>query len=80
MPKGNGEIMYGMTGQKDLRQNIYTGVPLSKENSFASIAVKQGETKAIDVKASECYGCWYFIRVQAQSPTQVVYRLTVSRG
>jgi hypothetical protein len=77
--RGAGRLMYARTGQREHSQNIYTAVPVSAEGALEWREVGQGETKTISVTASECYGCWYFVRVEVPSLTKSSYRLTVSR-
>ena len=79
MLRGHGRLMYSRTGQREHSQNIYTAVPVSVDNSLEWREVDQGETRTISVTASECYGCWYFVRVEVPSLSKSSYRLTVSR-
>ena len=79
MPRGQGRLMYHRTGQRDPSQNIYTAVPVNVNNSLEWVEVQQGETQTISVTASDCYGCWYFLRVEVPGLVKSSYRLTVSQ-
>lgn len=79
MLRGRGKVMYHRTGERESAQNIYTAVPVSGENSLEWREVLQGETGTMTLTASDCYGCWYFVRVEVPSLSKSSYRLTVAR-
>jgi hypothetical protein len=71
--------MYQRTGQKDYNNNIFTAIPYTKDNSHEFKQVGQGETHQFNIVGSECYTCWYFIRVDVEVPDNADYTLTINQ-
>lgn len=63
MVEGNGTVSVGYTGQLDPRQNLLSAMPFNDASSKYSFDVQQGQSLSLPLNGSECYGCWYLIRV-----------------
>lgn len=74
----NATIMYQKSGQQDPNNNIYTGVPITMNNSHEAFNVSQGRYRVISIDGSECYSCWYFIRIDIDDTVRTRYEFSVS--
>lgn len=80
MKRANGTIMYGKTGQLDRNQNLYSAIPINGSNSLAHYDVQEGKYRAINVKGSDCFTCWYFINCTFNNPAATTFTVTASEG
>lgn len=80
MKRANGTIMYGKTGQLDRNQNIYSAIPINGSNSLAHYDVQEGKYRAINIKGSDCFTCWYFINTTFNNPAATTFTVTASEG
>jgi hypothetical protein len=60
--------------------NIYTGVPLTVNNSFNAFNVSQGKYRIIEVNGSNCYSCWYFIRIDIKDTVATRYEFSIAQA
>jgi hypothetical protein len=52
---------------------------VSKDNAAAaSEDVRQGETQVLQIAGDACFSCWYFIRVEVDSPYQSAFVLALT--
>lgn len=76
-------MMYNQAGQKELKTNIFTGVPYNANNSleYREINTIYNETNSIiNIAGDQCFGCWFFIRIVVVDPSATTYQLTVSEN
>lgn len=76
----NATIMYQKAGQMYENNNIYTGVPLTVNNSFNAWNVSQGRYRIIEVNGSNCYSCWYFIRIDINDTVATRYEFSIAQA
>jgi hypothetical protein len=76
----NATIMYQRAGEEYVHNNIYTGVPLSANNSHAVYNVSQGKFKVLTINGSNCYSCWYFIRINVNATKQARYEFSIAES
>lgn len=62
-----------------MNNNIYTGVPLTQENSHTAFNVSQGKYRVITVNGSNCYSCWYFIRIDINDTVATRYEFNIAQ-
>lgn len=74
----NATIMYQRTGQEDINNNIYTGVPLTPNNSHGAYNVSEGKYRVIRVTGSNCFSCWYFIRIDITGGSATRYAFSIA--
>ena len=79
MTQGDSTIMYSRTGQKDFTNNIYSAVPMSEQNSIKTLNVSANTIGQIDIPGSECYQCWYFVKVVLKTPSLSYYRISLTQ-
>lgn len=77
--EGTTTVMYSRTGQKDYDNNIFTSIPVSKQNAIGYLEVPEGKTEELKIKGDECYECWFFITIRVSNPKLAYYRLTVNK-
>jgi hypothetical protein len=75
MPRGDGIVSVGHTGQLDASQNLFSAMPYNEDNSVLTAEVTSGQSKSILISGDQCYSCWYLIRVDLTSPSQTSFRL-----
>jgi hypothetical protein len=75
MPRGDGIVSVGHTGQLDASQNLFSAMPYNDANSVLTAEVTSGQSKSILISGDQCYSCWYLIRVDLTSPSQTSFRL-----
>jgi hypothetical protein len=76
--EGNATLLYQRTGQEDVTQNIYTAVPLTRNNSHAAYNVSAGKYRQINVDGSNCFACWHFVRVDVLGGNATRYAFSVA--
>jgi len=76
----NATIMYQRAGEEYVHNNIYTGVPLSANNSHAVYNVSQGKFKVLTINGSNCYSCWYFIRININATKASRYEFSIAES
>jgi len=76
----NATIMYQRAGEEYAHNNIYTGVPLSANNSHAVYNVSQGKFKVLTINGSNCYSCWYFIRININATKASRYEFSIAES
>lgn len=74
----NATVMYQKAGQTYTNNNIYTGVPLTVNNSHTAFNVSQGRYRIIEVNGSNCYSCWYFIRIDINDTVPTRYEFSIA--
>jgi hypothetical protein len=74
----NATVMYQKSGQLDIDNNIYTGVPIGINNSHGAFNVTQGKFRVIRVNGSNCYSCWYFIRIDINNTVRSRYEFNIA--
>lgn len=74
----NATIMYQKAGQEFVDNNIYTGIPLTVNNSEGAYNVSQGKYRVITVDGSNCYSCWYFIRIDIDDDVPTRYDFSIA--
>ena len=79
MVEGNATFMYQKTGQRDYKNNIYTGLPINAENSVVYQDVQEDTVAEIPIRGDSCDNCWYFINIDIQNPNKTVYQLLITR-
>lgn len=68
--------MYNQAGQRELKTNIFTGIPYNANNSleYREVDTVYNETNSIiDIRGDQCFGCWYFIRIRVVDPSTTTY-------
>lgn len=74
----NATIMYQKSGQMDPSNNIYTAVPMTENNTYGAFNVSQGRYRVITINGSNCYSCWYFVRIDIDDTVPTRYEFSVS--
>jgi len=74
--------MYQKVGQDIIDQNIYSGIPINVNNSIEAIFadadnIETGDINSILIPGEECFNCWYFIRVQVDSPIETEITISI---
>lgn len=75
MVRGDGTLSIGATGQLHPGNNLFSAVPYNTDYAQDSVVVDQYSEESILITASECYSCWYIIRVDLHSPEETEYRV-----
>lgn len=79
MPRGDGVLSVGKTGQLDTSNNLFSAMPYNEANSLTVAEVSSGQSKSIMISGDACYSCWYLIRVDLTSPTSTSFRLQATQ-
>ena len=74
----NATLMYQKAGQSDTTNSIYTGVPLTINNSLAAYNVTAGGFRVVTIDAGDCYSCWYFIRIDIADTVPTRYQFSIA--
>lgn len=74
----NATLMYQKAGQSDTTNSIYTGVPLTINNSLAAHNVTAGGFRVVTIDAGDCYSCWYFIRIDIADTVPTRYQFSIA--
>jgi len=80
--KGNATLMYQKVGQDIIDQNIYSGIPINVDNSIEAIFadadnITTGDINSVLIPGEECFNCWYFIRIQADTPIETEITISI---
>lgn len=51
---------------------------MTENNTYGAFNVSQGRYRVITINGSNCYSCWYFVRIDINDTVPTRYEFSVS--